>query len=97
MKITNKPQANPNVILEEEFDGWASLIDKEDGSSYGINPIGVFIWEYLDGCNTIGQIIDNVKKTCSNYPVDVEDYLINFIQDLIDKGLVVDTPIKNKE
>jgi len=39
----DKLNANPGVVLREEFDDWAVLFDPDTGESFAVDPVGVFI------------------------------------------------------
>lgn len=45
--------ANPIVVLRKEFDDWAVLFNPDTAEAVGVNPVGVAIWEKLNGKNTI--------------------------------------------
>ena len=49
MQDHNKPAANPLIVLREEFEDSAILYNPDSGSTFGLNPLGVFIWKRLDG------------------------------------------------
>jgi SynChlorMet cassette protein ScmD len=59
--MTNKPLANPLVVLREEFDDWAILFDPDTGHAYGLNPVSVFIWKHLDGKHTMANILESLQ------------------------------------
>ena len=61
MANTNKPIANPIIVLREEFDDWAILFNPDSGDAHGLNPIGVFVWKRLDGKHTINDIIEEIN------------------------------------
>ena len=56
---TEKPIANPLIVLREEFDDWAILFDPDSGDAFGLNPIGVHIWKRLDGNHAVKDILKN--------------------------------------
>ena len=49
MNQTDKPIANPIVVLREEFDDWAVLFNPDTADALGINPVGVAVWKRMDG------------------------------------------------
>ncbi len=85
---TNKPIANPLVVLREEFDDWAVLFDPDSGTAFGLNPMGVFIWKCLDGHHTMENIVKQLRESCEKVPEEAPGDLKDFIQDLVDQGLV---------
>ena len=84
----DKPVANPLVVLREEFDDWAVLFDPDTGNAFGLNPVGVFIWKRLDGNHTIENILTELLQNCEDAPQDAEAHLKDFIQSLVEQGLV---------
>lgn len=87
MKDTDRPMANPTIVLREEFDDWAVLFDPDTGDAFGLNPLSVFIWKRLDGNRTLTEILVEVKKECDDVPDDAEDQILKFADQLVAKGL----------
>jgi SynChlorMet cassette protein ScmD len=86
--MIDKPINNPAVVLREEFDDWALLYDPRDGTVFGINPVGVFVWKLLDGKHSIDDIINELRRTCNDLPEQAKGDVESFILDLNNKGLV---------
>jgi SynChlorMet cassette protein ScmD len=82
------PKVKPSVVLREEFDDWAILFDPDTNTTLGINPMGVYVWKYLDGKHTFNDVLEDVKKNCNSVPDDAESHLKDFIDDLIKRELV---------
>jgi SynChlorMet cassette protein ScmD len=87
MSTDQKPIANPQIVLREEFDDWAVLFDPKTADAFGVNPVSVFIWKRLNGQNTIADIVADVRQNCEDAPPDVEAHVNEFIQSLVDKGM----------
>lgn len=87
MPDTNKPVANPLVVLREEFDDWAVLFDPDTGNAFGLNPVGVFIWKSLDGQHSVEKILEDLRQNCADTPDDAEAHFKDFIQSLVEQGL----------
>ena len=87
MEDSNKPIANPLIVLREEFDDWAILFDPDTGDSFGLNPVSVFIYKRLDGQRSIGAIMKELRAECQNAPEDAEKHVQDFIDDLLKRGL----------
>ena len=88
MPSGDKPIANPLIVLREEFDDWAILFDPDSGDAFGLNPIGVFVWKRLDGHHEVDDILKELQKTCEHLPEEAADDLEDFIQNLVQRGLV---------
>lgn len=82
-----RPIANPQVVLREEFDDWAILFDPDTGNTFSLNPIGVLIWKQLDGTRTIDGIVGQVREAADAVPADVSSHVRNFIQNAVAFGL----------
>jgi SynChlorMet cassette protein ScmD len=87
MQDDSKPLANPQLVLREEFDDWAVLFDPDTGDSFGLDPVGVFIWKLMDGKRTIGDIAAAVRSECDDAPEDAKTYIKTFIDDIVGRGL----------
>ena len=90
MEISDKPIANPLIVLREEFDDWAILFDPDTGDGFGLNPVSVFIWKRLDGKHTAQDILRELLETCEDVPENAEQEIQNFIEELEKKGYVGD-------
>ena len=88
MNVSDKPIANPEVVLREEFDDWAVLFDPDTGEAYGLNPVGVFLWKRLDGRRTETELVEELRRECEDPPAEVEQHVSAFIADLAGQGLV---------
>jgi SynChlorMet cassette protein ScmD len=84
-----KPIANPDILLREEFDDWALLFNPNTGKGFGINPVGVFVWKLLDGKHGVNDIVEEVRKNFKNVPDNVDEEVKRFIAALSENGLLV--------
>lgn len=84
---TDKPIANPLIVLREEFDDWAILFDPDSGHAFGLNPVSVFIWQRLDGNHTVADILAEMQDQFQDVPSEAEAHIQEFIEDLKSKGL----------
>jgi len=87
MKLSDKPIANPLIVLREEFDDWAILFDPDTGNGFGLNPVSVFIWKRLDGEHSVEEILDELRIKCKDAPDDAGEHVGEFLEDLLNKGL----------
>jgi SynChlorMet cassette protein ScmD len=88
MQQVNLPVANPMMVLREEFDDWAVLFDPDTGDSFGLDPVGIFVWKRLDGKRTIETILEELRAECPDVPDDAEAQVQTFIDDTLERGLV---------
>ena len=80
--------ANPNIVLREEFENNAFLYDPDTGDTFPLNPVGVFIWQHLDGNHTVDRLIEKIKQHFENVSDSALDHIITFIKDLSKRGFV---------
>jgi len=85
---TDNLLTNPLMVLREEFDDWGLLFDPDTGDTYGLNPVGVFVWKRLDGHHTLTDITESLAKVCQDMPPNAKEYVNSFVSDLFDKGFV---------
>jgi SynChlorMet cassette protein ScmD len=84
---TDRPIANPLIVLREEFDDWAVLFDPDTGNAFGLNPTGVFIFKILDGEHTEAEILRALKQEAEGVPEEATEHLRQFIAMLVQQGL----------
>lgn len=82
------PLANSSMVLREEFDDWALLLDPDTNDIFAIDPIGVFIWKRLDGKHSHEDILKELKKICDDMPEDAGNHVDDFIRQLEERGFV---------
>jgi hypothetical protein len=80
------PTANPDVLVSEEDNGWAVLVNLDTGNSFALNPTGVFIWNMADGKKTVGDIIREIRGTFSGVPQGIEGDVCGLAARLKDRG-----------
>ena len=68
MKQTDRPIANPIIVLREEFDDWAVLFNPETAYALGTNPVGVAVWKLLDGKRSLEDIVAKIKNSFEDIP-----------------------------
>ena len=88
MEPTDRPVANPVVVLREEFDDWAVLFNPDTANAVGINPVGVAVWKMLDGEHDLTSIVSEVKEQFEEVPESVVEDLGGFIDNLAEQGFV---------
>ena len=80
--------ANPIVVLRKEFDDWAVLFNPDTAEAVGVNPVGVAIWELLNGENSLESIADRISQDFSEVPGSAAQEIQTFIEDLTERGFV---------
>ena len=88
MDQTDKPIANPIVVLREEFDDWAVLYNPDTAEAVGTNPVGVAVWKRMDGKCSIEKIVSEIKKSFEDTPDTVSEEIVAFVNTLAESGFV---------
>ena len=80
---------NESKMFADVTNNVAIIINSETGIYYGINNCGSIIFQnIIDGCS-IQSIIENLKKI-ENCPSDIEEKIKSFIDDLLNKEIIVE-------
>ncbi len=88
MQPSDRPLANPQVVLREEFDDWAVLFNPDNADAVGINPVGVVIWQLLDGAHTLEQIVAVLQERFSEVSERAAEEVSGFVDRLTEQGFV---------
>jgi len=80
------PFPNPDVILQEEGDGKAVLVNLDTGNAISLNVVGRFIWDAVDGNISVGEIISKIKQNFSSVPDNISDDVIMLVNTLKQDG-----------
>lgn len=88
MHPTDRPIANPIVVLREEFDDWAVLYNPDTASAVGTNPVGVAVWKLMDGKRSIEDIMAKIKDSFEDTPDAACDEIAAFVDKLAENGFV---------
>jgi SynChlorMet cassette protein ScmD len=88
MNKTDKPIANPIVVLREEFDDWAVLYDPDTAYAAGTNPVGVAVWKLMDGKRSVEDIALEIKKSFEDVPDAALNEIVAFVGTLAESGFV---------
>ena len=93
MKKIQYPLQNTNIVFREENDKWAVLFDPDSGETYGLDPLGIFVWKSLNGKLSIEEITTNLRDNFLNIldlsKQNVEEDVETFVNELVDEGLAV--------
>jgi len=80
-------QANSTYVFRIEHDDWAVLFNPSTAETYGLNPVGIFIYKLLDGKHSLSDIADLLQLSFINMPDDAESKLYSYLESLIEKGI----------
>lgn len=82
MNPTDKPIANPVVVLREEFDDWAVLFNPDTADAVGTNPVGVAVWKRMDGKKSFAEIVAEIQDGFEGVPPSVTKEIDAFVNTL---------------
>jgi SynChlorMet cassette protein ScmD len=88
MNQTDRPIANPIVVLREEFDDWAVLFNPDTADAVGTNPVGVAVWKRMDGKKSLGDIVSEIRESFEGTPDSALKEISAFVNTLDEKGFV---------
>jgi len=88
MNQTDKPIANPVVVLREEFDDWAVLFNPDTADAVGTNPVGVAVWKRMDGRRSLDVIVSEIRDSFEGAPDAVSKEVVAFVDRLAENGFV---------
>ncbi len=88
MKQTDRPIANPVVVLREEFDDWAVLFNPDTAYALGTNPVGVAVWKLMDGRRSIEDIVSKITNSFEDTPDATFKEIAAFVDRLAENGFV---------
>ena len=88
MNSTDRPVANPVVVLREEFDDWAVLFDPDTANAVGTNPVGVAVWKRMDGKKSLERIAAEIKESFEGVPGTAVEEITAFVSKLAADGFV---------
>lgn len=87
-KETPNPIANPVVSLREDFDEWAVLFNPDTADVVGINPVGVVVWNLMDGEHSLEDILLEVKDRFTDVSATADSEVTDFVRNLAEQGFV---------
>lgn len=88
MNQTDRPIANPIVVLREEFDDWAVLFNPDTADAVGTNPVGVAVWKRMDGERSLKEIVAEIKISFEDVPEAALEEITTFVSTLAEQGFV---------
>ncbi len=88
MDQTDRPIANPIVMLREEFDDWAVLYNPDTANVVGINPVGVAVWKRMDGKRSLEDIATEIRNSFEDAPDTASKEILTFVNTLAENGFV---------
>jgi SynChlorMet cassette protein ScmD len=88
MNQSDRPIANPIVVLRTEFDDWAVLFNPDTAYAVGTNPVGVAVWKRMDGKKSLADIVSEIKNSFADTPDAAFKEIAAFVNTLAENGFV---------
>ena len=88
MQQTDRPIANPIIVLREEFDDWAVLFNPDTADAVGTNPVGLAVWKLIDGKRSLENIVSEIRNSFEDTPATTCEEIVAFVDTLVDNGFV---------
>ncbi|MBN1425949.1 SynChlorMet cassette protein ScmD [Candidatus Fermentibacteria bacterium] len=85
---TDRPIANPVVVLREEFADWAVLFNPDTAYAAGTNPVGVAVWKLMDGKRSLDDIVSEIQNSFEDTPDAAFKEIAAFVNTLAENGFV---------
>lgn len=92
MLLDARPIPRTGLVLRREHDDWAVLFDPDTGKGFGLDPVGIFLWEHMDGRRTVADLVEEVRVRFAEVPPQVAGDVQGFLKGLHDRGLVEVAP-----
>jgi hypothetical protein len=78
----------PEYVLARQVADETVILDLESGNYYGLDHVGVRIWQLLGADNTLHQVCDAIIKEFDVQRADVERDLVALVQALVEAKLL---------
>ncbi len=76
-------------ILVNEVDGETVMMSIENGTYYGMNPTGNYIWKLLEQEKSLADLLDGIAKTFSLDAAQCEKEVLPFIEKMLEENILL--------
>jgi hypothetical protein len=85
-----KIQKNPEIVARAlaEPEGGV-LLHMESGAYFGVNQVGLLVWELVDGERTVADLVEALRARVANGPPELERDVLQFLDSALERDLVV--------
>lgn len=77
-------------VVQRELRTGAVLLNLADGSYFEVNPVGLAIWNGLDG-RPLDDVVGLVRSEFEGAPDELENEVYAFVAALLQSGLIEDS------
>ena len=86
----SKVRQSPDAVARELSPSEGGvLLHLTTAQYHGLNPVGLLIWELLDGERTVSDVVEAVRARVEEAPPDLEREVLSFLNDVHERGLVL--------
>ena len=85
--LPERPKGRGGVECREVDDGFI-LYDPKEGRVHSLNPAAAFIWDSLDGTQSLAEISGNLKKISGTEGHDVSADVMKTVTNFREEGLL---------
>jgi hypothetical protein len=87
--LESRPLRNPLVVARELAEGEGGvLLHLETGAYHRFNPVGLLIWDQIDGERTVGELIAAVRALVTDPPAGLDEDVVQFLANALARDLV---------
>lgn len=65
------------------------VLHLESAQYFGLNQVGMLIWELLDREQTVGELVERLRPSVAGAPDHLEQDVIAFLEAAQERGVVV--------
>ncbi len=85
----SKVRRGDQVVARELTPGEGGvLLHLESAQYFGLNQIGLLIWNALEEEKTAGELVDHVRSQVEDPPAQLESDVLSFLAGAQDRGIV---------
>jgi len=89
--MINKFYVKSTDVIAFPTHGGISLHHLKSDEYYSMEEgVASFVWDYLDGSNTIETIINNISKQFAVDDIEIGEDIVEFINNLIENKLIIE-------
>ncbi len=85
--LPERPKGRGEVLCREVDDGFI-LYDPDEGKVHSLNPVAAFIWDSLDGTQSLAEIAGNLKEFSGVQGHDISADVRNTVETFNEEGLL---------
>jgi len=89
--MNENPKRNPEIQTNILPDGHVCLVSEKTEWAQTLTPLGGLVWEFCDGTNSVGDIIDQLKLIPEvTIGPKFKDEVAELLEELSDGGFFLD-------